>query len=54
MSGMKNKLGLFAMMAAMASMGGNSYSERSEYKELTDEEKKRVKSYCGKETIRAT
>jgi len=39
MSGMKSKLGMFAMMAAMASMGETGYSERSEYRQLTDEEK---------------
>ena len=39
MSGMKSKLGMFAMMAAMASMGETGYSEKSEYRQLTDEEK---------------
>ena len=39
MSGMKSKLGMFAMMAAMASTGETGYSERSEYRQLTDEEK---------------
>jgi hypothetical protein len=51
MSGMKSKLGLFAMMAAMASMGDNSYSERSEYRELTDEEKAELKAIAEKKRL---
>ena len=51
MSGMKSKLGLFAMMAAMASMGDNSYYERSEYRELTDEEKEELKAIAEKKRL---
>ena len=50
---MKSKLGMFAMMAAMVSMGETGYSEKSEYRQLTDERKSGTKIYCGKEAIRA-
>ena len=51
MSGMKSKLGMFAMMAAMASMGELGYSERSEYQELTEEEKLRLKAIAKKKRL---
>lgn len=43
MSGMKSKIGLYAMMASMMAMGDTGYSERSEYRELTDKEKEELK-----------
>ena len=51
MSGMKSKLGMFAMMAAMASMGETGYSERSEYRQLTDEEKAELKAIAEKKRL---
>ena len=48
---MKSKLGLFTMMAAMAAMGDIGYSEKSEYRELTDEEKERLKAIAEKKRI---
>lgn len=48
---MKSKLGLFAMMSAMASMGESGYSERSEYKELTEEEKLKLKAIAENRKI---
>ncbi len=51
MSGMKGKLGLFTMMAAMAAMGNTGYSERSEYRELTDEEKAELKAIAEKKRL---
>ena len=39
------------MMAAMASMGDNSYYERSEYRELTDEEKEELKAIAEKKRL---
>jgi hypothetical protein len=48
---MKSKLGLVAMMAAMADMGNTPYSERSEYRELTDEEKERLKAIAEKKRL---
>jgi hypothetical protein len=51
MSGMKSKLGLFTMMAAMAAMGDTGYSERSEYRELTDEEKEELKAIAEKKRL---
>jgi hypothetical protein len=51
MSGMKSKLGVFAMMAAMASVGESGYSERSEYQELTEEEKLRLKAIAEKKRL---
>ena len=51
MSGMKSKLGLFTMMAAMAAMGDAGYSERSEYRELTDEEKAELKDIAEKKRL---
>jgi len=51
MSGMKSKLGMFAMMAAMAFMGNDGYSERSEYRKLTDEEKSELKAIAEKKRL---
>jgi hypothetical protein len=51
MSGMKSKLGLYAMFAAMAAMGDTGYSERSEYRELTDEEKEKLKAIAENKRI---
>jgi hypothetical protein len=51
MSGMKSKLGLYAMLAAMAAMGDTGYSEKSEYRELTDEEKEQLKAIAEKKRI---
>jgi hypothetical protein len=51
MSGMKSKLGLYAMFAAMAAMGDTGYSERSEYRELTDEEKEQLKAIAEKKRL---
>lgn len=51
MSGMKSKKGLFAMMAAMMAMGGTGHSERSEYRELTDEEKEKLKAIAENKRI---
>ena len=51
MSGMKRKLGMIAMMAAMASMGESGYSERSEYRQLTDEEKAELKVIAEKKRL---
>lgn len=51
MSGMKSKLGMFAMMAAMASMDEAGYSKRSEYRELTDEEKAKLKAIAEKKRL---
>lgn len=51
MSGMKSKLGLYAMFAAMAAMGNTGYSERDEYRELTDEEKERLKAIAENKRI---
>lgn len=48
MSGMKSKLGLFTMMAAMATMVDTGYSKRNEYIELTDEEKAELKAIAEK------
>jgi len=49
MSGMKSKLGLFTMMAAM---GDTGYSERSKYRELTDEEKAELKAIAEKKRLK--
>lgn len=38
----QNMLGMLAMMAAMASMEANGCSEKSNYRELTDEELKAI------------
>ena len=51
MSGIKSKLGMFAMMAAMASMGETGYSKRSEYRQLTDEEKAELKVIAEKKRL---
>jgi len=51
MSKMKGMLGAYAMMFAMASMGNTGYSERDEYRELTDEEKERLKAIAEKKSI---
>ena len=51
MSGMKNKLGIFAMMAAMASMVKTEYPEKSEYRQLTDEEKAELKAIAEKKRL---
>jgi hydroxylamine reductase (hybrid-cluster protein) len=51
MSKMKGMLGAYAMMMAMASMGDPGYSERSEYRELTDEEKEQLKAIAEKKRI---
>ncbi len=51
MSGMKSKFGLYAMFAAMAAMGDTGYSERSEYRELTDEEKEKLKAIAENKRI---
>ena len=51
MSGRKSKLGLYAMFAAMAAMGDTGYSERSEYRELTDEEKEKLKAIAENKRI---
>ena len=51
MSGMKSKLVLYAMFAAMAAMGDTGYSERSEYRELTDEEKEKLKAIAENKLI---
>ena len=51
MSGMKSKLGLYAMFAAMAAMCDTGYSERSEYRELTDEEKEKLKAIAEDKRI---
>ena len=51
MSGMKSKLGLYTMFAAMAAMGDTGYSERSEYRELTDEEKEKLKAIAENKLI---
>jgi hypothetical protein len=51
MSGMKSKLGMLAMMAAMASMGETGYSERSEYRQLTDGEKAELKAIAEKKRL---
>ena len=48
---MKGMLGAYAMMMAMASMGDTGYSERSEYRELTDEEKEQLKAIAEKKSI---
>lgn len=48
---MKSKLGLYAMLAAMAAMGDTGYSEKSEYRELTDEEKEQLKAIAEKKRI---
>lgn len=48
---MKSKLGAYAMMFAMASMGNMGYSERSEYLELTDEEKEKLKAIAENKRI---
>lgn len=48
---MKGMLGAYAMMFAMDSMGNTGYSERDEYRELTDEEKKRLKDIAEKKRI---
>lgn len=51
MSGMKNKSGLYAMLASMAVIGNIGYSERSEYQELTDEEREKIKSITKKKRM---
>ncbi len=58
MSGIKSKLGLFAMFAAMAAerdamaaKRDTGYSERSEYRELTDEEKEKLKAIAENKRI---
>ena len=48
MSGIKRKLGLYMMFAAMVAMGDTGYSERSEYHYLTDEEKEKLKAIAEK------
>jgi hypothetical protein len=51
MSKMKGMLGAYAMIVAMASMGNTGYSERDEYRELTEEEKERLKAIAEKKRI---
>jgi len=51
MSGMKNRFGLYAMFAAMAAIGDTGYLERSEYRELTDEEKEKLKAIAENKRI---
>lgn len=51
MSKMKVMLGGYAMMFAMASMGNTGYYERDEYRELTDEEKERLKAIAENKRI---
>lgn len=51
MSGMKSKLRAYAMFAAMAAMSDIGYLERSEYRELTDEEKEKLKDIAENKRI---
>ena len=51
MSGMKSKLGLFAMLAAMDAMWDTGYSKKSKYRKLTDEEKEQLKAIAKKKRI---
>jgi hypothetical protein len=51
MSKMKGMLGAYAMLAAMAAMGDSGYLEKSEYRELTDEEKEQLKAIAEKKRI---
>lgn len=48
---MKNTLGMLSILAAMSEMGDIGYSERSEYQELTDEEKEQFKAILEKKRI---
>lgn len=48
---MTRKLGLYAVMLAMASTGNTRLSNRREYFELTDEEKERLKSIAEKKRV---
>lgn len=42
---------MFAMMVAMASMGDTGYSKRSQYRELTSEEKEELKAIIEKKRL---